>query len=101
MVNLNGSFTYSKTVKISDLRKPLGILLYPNPVSNGMVNIAVENEPVKSVTVSSVSGVRISTASFSTNLRTIQLNVGSLPKGVYVVDIISQSSSTKNQLIIQ
>ena len=101
MVDLNGSFTYSKTVKISDSKKSLSILLFPNPVRNGLVNIAAGNEPVKSVTVSSVSGVRISTASFSTNLRTIQLNVGNLPKGVYVIDIISQASSTKKQLVVQ
>ena len=59
MVDLNGSFTYSKTVKISGSRKPSGILLYPNPVTNGMVNIAAGNEPVKSVIVSNVSGVKI------------------------------------------
>ena len=76
MVDLNGSFTYSKTVKISG-SGPSGILIYPNPVSNGTVNIASGNEPVKSVTVSSISGVKISTAGFVTNLRTVQLNVSS------------------------
>jgi len=101
MVDINGSFTYSRIVNISGSIKPLSILLFPNPVSNGIVNIAAGNEPVKSIAVISFSGVRVLNASFTTLARTIPLNISRLPKGVYIVEIITQSSTTNKQLIIQ
>ena len=101
MVDIDGKFTFSRTVNIISSAKPVGILLYPNPVSNGVVNIVLGNEPVKSIAVINLSGIRVLNTNYNITNRIVPLNVSKLPKGVYALEIITQSSTTIKQLIIK
>jgi len=82
-----------------------GVKLYPNPVSKGerfyLTTGGIESPSVK-VSIYSTLGRLISTRNYSTNReRRIEIDVNSIPKGVYLVNIESSEVNKSYTVIIE
>lgn len=71
--------------------------IYPNPVSTGRVFITAKSNGVKFVEVYNVIGKRV----LQVSLTTKELNVSSLPTGVYIIKITQGEQQATRKLIIK
>jgi hypothetical protein len=74
-----------------------GLNMYPNPVSDGTLNIRTPQAKTKQITVFDVFGAPV----LQTNLSGEQLNVSSLPAGVYVIRITEERKTATRKLIVK
>lgn len=74
-----------------------GLSLYPNPVSNGKVYITTKNDLDKEIQIFDVLGKKV----LQTILSLRELNVSSLPPGVYIIKIKEEDASTTRKLIVR
>jgi hypothetical protein len=97
MVNINGSFSYSKVITLKTSRAGQSLLLYPNPAKD------VATVQVK-MTVPSEAGIMIIDASQRMQLQknvllqkgdnVIELDVNTLPAGIYIIEIKTKEGTT-------
>jgi len=71
--------------------------VYPNPVSNGIVNITSRTNDVISITVFDILGKQVINETLSNNT----LNVSSLNTGIYIMKISQNGNSITKKLIIK
>ena len=74
-----------------------GLNLYPNPVSNGKVYITTKNDLDKEIIIFDVLGKKV----LQTVMSSRELNVSSLPSGVYIIKINEKEASATRKLIIR
>ncbi|HLT52594.1 MAG TPA: T9SS type A sorting domain-containing protein [Flavobacteriaceae bacterium] len=73
------------------------VKLYPNPTSNGLVNISsASNEPIQ-VAVYDILGKQVKTETVSNGT----LNVSGLTSGMYILNISQNGASTTKKLVIK
>jgi hypothetical protein len=102
VISKNGFVTYSQTVKIT-LGGNVKISVMPNPFSS-FINIeliAVKKNKVV-MTLFNTAGQKIYTNSFPIQKGTSVFNInefGALPKGVYVINIITEEGSRQQKLL--
>lgn len=74
-----------------------GLNLYPNPVSNGKVYISSKNNLNKEVIIFDVLGKKVLQAQMNSS----ELNVSSLPPGIYIIKINEQNATATRKLIVR
>ncbi|AUC83718.1 hypothetical protein CW733_10925 [Lacinutrix sp. Bg11-31] len=71
--------------------------IYPNPVSNGFVNIKTSNNATTTVSVYNVLGKQV----INTVLKSDRLNVSNLNAGVYILKLSQNGATTTKKLVIK
>lgn len=71
--------------------------IYPNPASNGYVNITSFFSGVKTVSVYDILGKKVMNTTISSSI----LNISELKSGVYILKIIQNEISTTKKLVIK
>ena len=98
--DINGNSTYSNIafVKVAALENAISI--YPNPSTNGVVNV-VSNKAIGSISIYSAStGIKHISKNYNSLSENVQIDIQSLPKGIYVVEITSSLSIVRKKLIV-
>jgi hypothetical protein len=105
MVNTDGSFTYSKTVVVSLDQTDATFSIFPNPATDyAVLRFYSDKQSVGMMRLMDNSGREIMYKSFTINtgnnsMMVDQLNT--LPKGVYIVQVVFNNSLYNNKLIKQ
>lgn len=71
--------------------------IYPNPTSNGIVNITSANNDVITVTLFDILGKQVLNETVSNNT----LNVSSLNTGVYIIKLVQNGNTSTKKLVIK
>ena len=79
------------------LAQPEGISFYPNPVSNGKIYINSKSTLEKDITIFDVLGKVV----LHTVVNARELNVSSLPPGVYIIKIREDENTATRKLIVK
>ena len=74
-----------------------GLEVYPNPVTNGILNITTDNNDAKSVIMFDVLGKQV----INTTVTDQPINVASLNRGVYFVRITEAGKTATRKLVIK
>jgi hypothetical protein len=74
-----------------------GLQVYPNPVTNGILNITTDNNDTKSVILFDVLGKQV----INTTVTDQPINVASLNRGVYFVKITEAGKTATRKLVIK
>lgn len=84
MSNLTCQGIYEKTILLSD-----DILIYPNPINNGYLNIILDKETTDEVELSihTVTGKQIYKKTSYYNNESLKLNMDSFSNGIYILNI--------------
>ncbi|MES2847664.1 MAG: T9SS type A sorting domain-containing protein [Bacteroidota bacterium] len=90
-VDKDGSFVYSKTVAVNFNQK--GSMIYPNPASSSITIVAVGN--IKSISIIDAEGKTVQQLKPSLDN---QYDISRLPKGLYVVKLLSNQGEEVLQL---
>ena len=91
------TFTYTAiSVGINNIGNAKNVLVYPNPVSNGMLNIVADNE--EDVEIVNCIGQSVMSEKISKSNNVIDVNF--LPTGVYFVKITKEDHTIKTQKLI-
>lgn len=74
--------------------------VYPNPVTNGELNVVAGKQSINSVSLFDLAGKRVSFKAGNSATKKVTLSTQSLLKGVYILEIKgSKSSSTKKVVV--
>lgn len=74
-----------------------GLSFYPNPVTNGKIYITSKTSLDKDVLIFDVLGKKI----LQTTISSRELNVSSIPPGVYIIKITEAETTTTRKLIVR
>lgn len=74
-----------------------GLQVYPNPVTNGILNISTDNNDAKTVLLFDVLGKQV----INTTVTDQPINVASLTRGVYFVRITEAGKTATRKLVIK
>ncbi len=79
--------------------KPQGEILgfYPNPVSNGKIYITSKTSLDKEVLIFDVLGKKV----LQTTISSRELNITSIPPGVYIIKITEGDTTATRKLIVR
>ena len=101
-VLINGSATFSAGVGLPTLTHDLnaGFKLYPNPTSDGFVNLEVIKNNFSKVEVVNTLGSIVASSQNEILADRIKLNLTTLPEGTYFVRITSGNKISTEKLII-
>lgn len=70
---------------------------YPNPVSNGKIYITSKTSLDKNILIFDVLGKKV----FETTISSKELNIASIPPGVYIIKITEGDATSTRKLIIR
>jgi hypothetical protein len=70
---------------------------YPNPVSNGKIYITSKTSLDKEILIYDVLGKKV----FQTTISSRELNISSIPPGVYIIKITEGETTTTRKLIVR
>jgi len=73
----------------------MGLIVYPNPVNNGLLNIQTTDNSVKNVVVYDLLGKQVLSTSTSNTV-----NVSSLKPGVYTMKITEEDNTGVMKIVI-
>lgn len=101
-VDFNGEYVYSNIIAIRN-EPSSNITIFPNPSTDGNINIEItgENQPIKGVwSLSDLQGKEvIRNQSFEKN--GFQIHLNHLPKGMYIINIKTQNYIWQRKIILQ
>jgi hypothetical protein len=105
MVNTDGSFSYSKTAVVSLDQTNATFSIFPNPTTDyAVLRFYSDKQSVAMMRLMDNSGREIMYKSFTINTGTNNVMVdqlNTLPKGVYIVQVVVNNSLYNNKLIKQ
>ena len=103
MVDVNGKFAYSKIVSVRLGEPVTKISVYPNPASDyAILSLYTEKQTTAMMRVMDDAGKQISYKSFTVNTGNNSIvidQLSSLPKGMYVVQVIFNNTLYNQKLI--
>ncbi len=79
------------------LGQPEGLSFYPNPVSNGKIYISSKSTLEKDITIFDVLGKVV----LHTVVNAREVNISSLPPGVYIIKIREDETTATRKLIVK
>ncbi|MVM32293.1 T9SS type A sorting domain-containing protein [Spirosoma sp. HMF4905] len=100
-VDLDGSYSDSKIISLTQASTFSRLHIYPNPVvSGGSVRI---NAPLgdSQVSVRNLTGQRLPVQISNPESGKTELNLGSLPSGIYILNMIVKEGSQTQKLLIE
>ena len=74
-----------------------GLSFYPNPVSNGKIYITSKTSLDKDILIFDVLGKKI----LQTTISSRELNITSIPPGVYIIKITEGDTTATRKLIVR
>jgi hypothetical protein len=92
----NLSISYDSTLSV-DSKSIEGFKMYPNPVSNGFVNLETQNSNSLNVSVFDVLGKQV----INTRVLNSRLNVSALRPGIYLLKATQDNASVTKKLVVQ
>ncbi|MBL0357081.1 MAG: endonuclease [Chitinophagaceae bacterium] len=101
MVDIDGHFTYSKTVSVRLNPKTGGITIYPNPAVNEVSVVlqqALQSNAV--IRITDVTGRELLRQPVTTAQNNIKVSVNQLPAGRYFVSVISNGNLLHDSFVI-
>jgi len=101
MVDIDGRYTYSKTVSVRLNPKTGGISIYPNPAINEVSVVlqqALQSNAVLKIT--DITGRELLRQTMTASQNNIQIRVNQLPAGRYFVSVISNDDVLHNSFVI-
>ena len=78
--------------------KEVNASFYPNPVTNGELNVVATKESLKSVSIFDLSGKKV--ASKSVEGKSTKINTQGLAKGIYILEVTCSKSTSRNKVVI-
>jgi len=73
--------------------------IYPNPTTDGIVNVRVDTDSPYTLTVTNIMGQVVQTIQAKQN--TVQLNVANYAPGIYIVNVKTKTATTSHKLIVK
>ena len=100
MVDLNGSFFYSEILSVKqNLIEAINI--YPNPSNQGHVDLTFNTlQPYNELSILDSQGREVYAQKIGEEIK-IQLDLTSIPSGVYFVHFVGENESLDHRLVIQ
>jgi len=95
-LNLSAQDTKQQT-KLQESSVIEGLNLYPNPVTNGKVNISTKKDANKEIIIFDLLGKKV----LQTLISSKELNVSSLNPGVYIIKINEENATATRKLIVR
>lgn len=74
-----------------------GFSTYPNPVSNGVLNIITSLNDTKTVEIFDISGKQV----FNKTISSQEVNIGSLKTGVYMLKVTENDKTSTQKLMVK
>ena len=74
-----------------------GLSFYPNPVSNGKIYITSKTTLDKEILIFDVLGKKV----LQTTISSRELNISSIPPGVYIIKITEAETTATRKLIVR
>ena len=106
-VDFDGTTAYSKTIVLeSKGRQAVGLTVYPNPVTNGQVNLrldqAMNSTETATIELRDLNGRLLLTREM-TGARELNLNLSNqnLKAGIYLISLKNGASATHQKIVIQ
>ncbi len=90
--------TYEKIALVKGLVQEA--TFYPNPVSNGVLNIVAGADALKSINIINLNGSKVASAQAINNPKNIVINTNDLAKGVYLLQIIGAKTTTIKKIMV-
>ena len=94
--DLDGSYEYSRYVTVQFNENIRELTLYPNPATQGKITLKVSEGTMQNCKIYSVSGIEI----MSKNLTSDEVDISSLPAGMYILKVRLESGETINRSFI-
>lgn len=91
----------SSTMGLLDSEETIDFNIYPNPTTNGIVNIAINNTLNTKLIVYNILGEIVDTKTLSANNKIHQLDYSRFQAGVYLISLSNNNSKTTKKLIIK
>jgi len=93
-----GSYTGKSTASLKN-NAIIGFATYPNPVSDGILNISSASGSVKNLTIFNLLGKQVLSSSFSGVNKNI--DVSSINTGMYILKVTEEGKTATKKLIIR
>lgn len=90
-------FAFSLTAAAQDGKQAESLGFYPNPVSNGKIYITSKTSLDKEVLIFDVLGKKV----LQTTISSRELNISSIPPGVYIIKITEADTTATRKLIVR
>ena len=101
MLDIDGKFTYSKTIAVKLENYFSQALVYPNPTSGNLnIRLAEQLESNSSIQVTDITGRIVKQETTKGGTVSISLSVGSLPEGRYFIKIFNATQLINESFII-
>ncbi|GGN12784.1 hypothetical protein GCM10010967_55980 [Dyadobacter beijingensis] len=100
MVDLDGSFSYSRTVSLGDLRNGDALTVYPNPVKRGSLMTIGGNAKPGNVKLYSGDGITSWEGAIK-NDGNSRFLIGNMPSGIYLLKIETYTGVTTKSIVIE
>ena len=91
----NSSSAFNTCTLSTNQNTKMGLIVYPNPVNNGLLNIQTTNNSVKDVVVYDLLGKQVLSTSTSNTV-----NVSSLESGIYTMKITEEDNTGIMKIVI-
>jgi hypothetical protein len=93
------SFFDNATLSTVKNKAIVGFAAYPNPVSNGVLNISSASDSLKNITIFNLLGKQVLSSSFSG----VQSNVdvSSISSGIYILKVTEAGKTATKKLVIR
>ena len=95
-VDNDGSFQYSPTIAVTSEKNNL-TSLYPNPASDKVIILTKNNERLEKINIFNAFGQMVFIDKKAANI----LEISHLPKGYYIVEIITENGDSDKKLLIK
>lgn len=102
-VDFDGAYSYSDIVSVSNsIVRNDHVLLFPNPSGIGTVFVSLPSEIQDETTISmtDMTGKIVIQEKGIFNQNLVELNYGSLPQGIYLINVRSSSFSETKKLVV-
>lgn len=90
--------TYNKIAFIKGLTKQINV--YPNPITNGVLNVAEGSEAIKSICIINLNGIKVMALPNINKDKTVSINTHNLTKGMYLLEVKSANHTTVKKIEI-
>ena len=98
--NADGSYKYSAVIKVQNTKPNKGNFVQPSVIENGLVQIYLPESFTK-VEIINSTGARVAQKNISSTTGLLQLPVGHLPAGIYLVRLSNKNNFLQQKIIIQ
>jgi hypothetical protein len=103
-IDLDGQFTYSRIVAVASLLTATKLMIYPNPAKEEVtVAVSLNNQQKGSFSIYDQAGRQLilTTLTMNEGINTISLPVRSLPAGIYILQLKTETGIQQTQFVKQ